>query len=179
MTKHIIIALDIDGVLNCSEDHKRLIQNETTSIDFYQIGDYINIYKLNLLNSFIMNMLSKNHQVTVLGISSWFSSRSNLHDLKSFFKFSNEVDFLTIKNTAGVGNNRFKQVAEFIINNQFNQDVYLLYLDDTKVEQDYVNGYLEKLKDSGLKNHIIPTIDGTTNGISKLDWLNMEKVLLS
>lgn len=133
------------------------------------LGSYINFSKLLLLNAWIDNMLSKEYEVYVFGISSWFkfndnhkikSSQFNLdlntsHDeAKRFFEFNSEVIFEYAENTTGIGEIRYKQFIQYI-NKNLNQskiedvDLVMLYLDDIKVDIKFAHQYL---KDKGCAN---------------------------
>lgn len=130
------------------------------------LGNYINLSKLLLLNAWIDNMLSKEYEVHVFGISSWFkfndiykAKQSNLdlllnisHDeAKRFFEFNSEVIFEYAENTTGIGEIRYKQFIQYI-NKNLNQskmadvdnlDLVMLYLDDIKVNIQFAYQYLK------------------------------------
>ena len=136
------------------------------------LGSYINFSKLLLLNAWIDNMLSKEYEVHVFGISSWFkfndnhkikSSQSNLdlntsHDeAKRFFEFNSEVIFEYAENTTGIGEIRYKQFIQYI-NKNLNQskiedvDLVMLYLDDIKVDIKFAHQYLKDKVGANIVN---------------------------
>lgn len=133
------------------------------------LGNYINFSKLLLLNAWIDNMLSKEYEVHVFGISSWFkfednpanqsqsnhenSNKSNVSNLdfalllntshdeaKYFFEFNSEVIFEYAENTIGIGEIRYEQFVQYI-----NQD-----LNQSKIAEaddvDLVMLYLDDIK---------------------------------
>lgn len=156
-----LLALDIDGVLNNEETHKKLnsvpdireLSLEKQSEMAMELGVKCAIHPsypdhfmghVDLFKQQSLSKVCKHNNVDVLGISSWFvASRMDNPEVNDYM---NEFFGLNIiaHGFSGSANGRLNQVAKYIEEN-YNLDeveVNLVYLDDDcRINAEYKEGY--------------------------------------
>lgn len=164
MKKKLFIALDVDGVLNSSQDYSKFSSIKGNIVDIanklqseikfskmsdgrFCYGNFVNRGQLKILNTFINRMIQDGYDVHIVGISSWFSTNpddmlllnTDKEELYSYFEFSNNVTFCCSKYTIGLSHKRlesFIKYCEHMLNGEIEKasDVICLYLDDLRHE---------------------------------------------
>ena len=164
--KKIKLFLDIDGVLNNTNDNKKVYNyyKKNNLKSEYMAGvkvfefnenkptfDFVNIQKLKQLNNVL-----KNFDVDVYIISSWCQSGYMSNDYKKKYSdFFNMNVLNSIEYTIGCGRTRFQYAQEFI-----NDGDIVLYLDDTKIPKDIIipNNFIVPNINRGLSKYNIKYI---------------------
>lgn len=139
------LALDIDGVLNSSETMAKtrelinkygdIYENDEKYIEvgirwLFREGsdgtmhatDHVDVFKLNSLKA-----ICDQHDVKVIGISSWFTGNRDLNELSKWLGLN-----VIAGGFSGSSQGRIHQVAEYLSEHEDlnNTDVNLVYLDD-------------------------------------------------
>lgn len=139
------LALDIDGVLNSSETFAKtrelinkygdIHENDEKYVEagikwLYREGsdgkmhatDHVDLFKLNSLKA-----ICDQHDVKVIGISSWFTGNRDLNELSKWLGLN-----VIAGGFSGSGQSRLHQVAEYLSEHEdlSNTDINLVYLDD-------------------------------------------------
>lgn len=106
-----LLALDIDGVLNSYEDHMQLSHAVTNglpmppNIMYYDRGNWVDAVKLNKLKAIITP------EITVIGISSWFSNvRMNRDKISKFLG----INISAVTRNTGGGQGRVDTFEELV-----------------------------------------------------------------
>lgn len=129
-----LLFLDIDGVLNCYNDHiGRMIEKknkvEHGNYKDFSKGDFVSVEKLNLLKNIIIKT-----DCEVVGISSWFNST---RDIKSISEFLNINIVAKTKDTGG-GKGRVLAIEGYITEN--NIEKYCVLDDQSAYYSESVTG---------------------------------------
>lgn len=115
-----LLALDIDGVLNCYPDMEMSIQKDVKPdwfMDFHQV-DWINKNKLDLLKQLLVQ------DVEVIGISSWFNADgSNKDEIAEFLG----IPIHYVNSCTGGGEGRVNALRRFILEHK---PTHVAILDD-------------------------------------------------
>lgn len=115
-----MLALDIDGVLNNGDDHallRTLVVEQGLTIEqihedsqlpyrFFDRGNFVNVNTLQRLQELVREL-----DVTVVGISSWFTSKRSLDAIGSFLGL--DIQYTT-SSTSG-GEDRVRALGDIIV----------------------------------------------------------------
>lgn len=134
------IFLDIDGVLNCKKSGeilRKLIKQQISKEEFDQFikimpseelikkniinGDHVYLPILKMLQEFI-----KKHNLSVVGISSWFSFRYTVQEISDFMGFPiiAKTDY-----TGGGGSQRSRTISSYVEKNNIDENDYVVFDD--------------------------------------------------